>query len=126
MLMKRTKKAATESVAPAPQAPAVEVKKVKKDESEFSIETSKLDVDEKELGIIAPIIPAKIEMPEKKAETINEQKLVSKQNKESDGSFSIETTSMEANDEPSAPKSLAAAFIKPTAVVQKKIEKKKE
>lgn len=59
-------------------------KPVEKKDDGLSIETSKLDVDEKEMGIKAPVITKEV-TPEKKPEVIKEQKLTSKQNKESDG-----------------------------------------
>lgn len=96
MLLK--KKAASSAPSPAPAKPQPEVKPAEKKDEGLSIETSKLDVDEKELGIKAPVI-TKEQTPEKKPVEIKEQKLVSKKTEKSDGSFQIETTSMEADEQ---------------------------
>jgi hypothetical protein len=134
-----TIQAPSPSVQPAPQAaPQPEVKPVekkkefKKEEGEFSIETSKLDVDEKELGIKAPVIPAKTDdsTQEKKQVVINEQKLTSKQKQEGDGSFQIETTVMDADEPQSQTQHISAAPTSGAAAKKaapvKKVEKKKE
>lgn len=126
MLLKR--KTASPVAAPAP-TPVVEVKKpVEKKDDGLSIETSKLIVDEKEMGIKAPVITQEY-TPEKKPEVINVQKLISKQNKESDGSFQIETTSMEAEEQaqkPAAFQSSSKQVASAPKKAEKKIEKKKE
>ena len=110
--------------APAAPAPVVVAKPVEKKEDGLSIETSKLVVDEKELGIKAPVIIKEVTL-EQKPEVINEQKLTSKQNKESDGSFQIETTVMEAEEQQQAQKQ-AFTGSKPVAPAAKKVEKKQE
>jgi hypothetical protein len=87
------------NIAPTPAATkAPEIKPVEKKDDGLSIETSKLDFDEKELGIKSGVI-TKEQTPEKKVEEIIVQKLVSKHNEKSDGSFQIETTSMEAEEQ---------------------------
>jgi hypothetical protein len=101
----------------------------KADESPaFSIETTKLDVDEKDLGIKTAQIPKKTEAEEKKPvapKEIKEQKLTSKQSGDKEGSsFTIETTSMEAEVE-AAPKPAASSTVAPKPV-EKKVEKKVE
>lgn len=66
------------NITPAPvPTKAPEVKPVEKKDDGLSIETSKLDVDEKEMGIKAPVI-TKEQTPEKKVEEIKVQKLISK------------------------------------------------
>jgi hypothetical protein len=77
--------------------------KKKEDSSTFSIVTSGLDVDEKEMGIKAAVIPEKASTEEKKpapAKDVKEQKLISKQREDKNGpSFTIETTSVDAEVE---------------------------
>jgi hypothetical protein len=64
---------------------------------------------------------------EKKPEVIKEQKITSKQKKEEDKSFQIETTSMEAIDEPSKPAPITSvAPAKTPSPAQKKVVKKEE
>ena len=90
------KKTATVTVAAPTIAPEVKPVEIKKEDG-LSIETSKLDFDEKEMGIKNGVI-TKEQTPEKKIEEIKVQKLISKQNEKTDGSFQIETTSMEAEE----------------------------
>ena len=66
------------NIAPIPvPIKAPEVKPVEKKDDGLSIETSKLDFDEKEMGIKSGLI-TKEQTPEKKVEEIKVQKLISK------------------------------------------------
>jgi hypothetical protein len=89
-----------------------EVKKVEESPS-YSIETTKLDIDEKEMGIKSGSIPTKSLVEEKKpaqVTAVKEQKLTSKKTYNESPSFTIETTTMEADPEslvqPKAPVSV--------------------
>lgn len=120
--------------------PTIIERKEKKQEDSYSIETTKLDVDEKAMGIKNPVIPENDQSAaevQKAPQDVKAKIMSSKQKQTSDGSYEIETTSMEAADEPAtqtapavqtsqAPKKPAEAPKKEQKLKQKKKEEKSD